>query len=127
MVLCLWVGISRLCRIEGGSLSVGCVECVVSGVGLCRGLLHDVDGGRWGVVVVRRLSSSRRDLRVVLAWSVVWRVGVGQWRVMSVFLISCMSCETLGSSSPVRVYRRCICERWCAWVWVWRRTRIVPW
>ncbi len=30
------------------------------------------------------------------------------------------------SSSPVRVYRRCICESWCAWAWVWRRTGIVP-
>ena len=75
--LCFWDGISGRCRLEGGSLSIGCVECVVSGVGLYRGILRDVDGGGWGVVVVRLLSSIRRDLRVVLAWAVVWRVGGG--------------------------------------------------
>ncbi len=106
VVVCFRVGVSGHCRLEGVSISVGCVGCVVSGVGLCRSRLRDVVGGGWGVVVVRCLSSIRRDLRVVLAWAVVWMGGGGQGRVMYVFLISCMSSGTLGSSSPVRVYRR---------------------
>ncbi len=106
VVVCFWAVISGRCRLEIGYLSIGCVECVVSGVSLCRGLLRDVDGGGRGFVVVRFLSSMRRDLRVILAWAVVWRDGGGHGRVVSVFLISCMICGTRGSSSPVRVYRR---------------------
>jgi hypothetical protein len=103
VVVCLWVGISGRCRLDSGSLSISCLEFVVSGVGLFRSRLWDVDGEGWGVVVVRFLSSMRWDLRVVLAWAVVWRGGGGQGRVMFVFLISCMSSWTLGLSSPVRV------------------------
>ncbi len=103
-----WVGIAGLCRLGSGSLSIGCVGFVVSGVWLCRVRLLVMGGRGWGVVVVRFLSSMRWDLRVVVA--VVWRVGGGQGWVVSVFLISCIICVILWSSSPVRVYQRWICE-----------------
>ena len=91
VVLCLWVGVScrsRLGSLGSSSLSISCVEVVVSGVGVCLGRLRVVDGGGWGVGVVRFLSSMRWDLRVVMAWAVVWRVRGGHGRVVSVCLIS---------------------------------------
>ena len=99
---------------------------MLSGVGLFKGRLRDVAGGGAWVAVVSCLSSNRRDLRVGLSLSGLCRGGSGQGQVSSVRLISCMSSGTLGSSSPVRVYRRRICERWCACAWLWRRTGIVP-
>ncbi len=107
VVVCLWVGISGLCRLNSGSLSIGCVGFFLSGVRLCRSRLGCVGGGGWGVVVFRFLSSMRWDSRVIMVWAVVWRVGGGHGWVMYVFLISCMICVILWSSSPVnRVYRR---------------------
>jgi hypothetical protein len=48
--------------------------------------------------------------------------GGGQGRVSSYIF-----CGTDGSSSPVKVYRRCICDSWWAWACVCRRTGIAPW
>ncbi len=44
VVVCLWLGISGRYRLDSGSLSIGCVGFVVSGVGLCRSRLRDVNG-----------------------------------------------------------------------------------
>ncbi len=73
------------------------------------------------------LYSMRRDLRVFSAWDVGLMDGGDQGRVGSVLLSSCIICGTDGSSSPVKVYRRWICDRWCAWACVRRRTGIAPW
>ncbi len=58
-IVCVWVGIACLCRLDSGSLSIGCVGFVVSGVGLCRARLRVMGGGGRGVVVVRFLSIMR--------------------------------------------------------------------
>ncbi len=69
----------------------------------------------------------RWDLRICLSW-VVRLIDVGgHGCVGSVLLSYCVICGTDGSSSLVRVYRRWICDRWCAWACVCLRTGIAPW
>ena len=53
--------------------------------------------------------------------------GCGQGRVGSVQLSSCILCGMLASSSPVKVYRRCIFDSWWACACVFRRVGIAPW
>ncbi len=47
----LWVcvGLSSRGRLSDESVSISFVYVGVSSVGVCRGLLRVVDGGRWGV------------------------------------------------------------------------------
>ena len=54
------------CFLEGGSSYSGCVGCIASGVGLCRGRLRGEGGGRCGVLVVLFMSLIRWDLRRVM-------------------------------------------------------------
>ncbi len=114
--------------LEVGSSYVGCVGFIALDVGLCRGRLLVVGGGGCSVFVVLIMSLIRWDLLCVMvgAW-LGWRFGGGHGCVVSVLRSSFMICWMLRSSSPVRANRRYICESWCAWVCVWRRTGIVPW
>ena len=53
--------------------------------------------------------------------------GCGQGRVGSVQLSTCIISGTIESSSPVKVYRRCIFDSWWACACVCRRVGIAPW
>ncbi len=119
---------SCFCFLEVGSSYVGFVGFIASGVGLCRGRLLVVGGGGCSVLVFLVMSLNRWDLRCVMvgAW-LGWRFGGGHGCVVSVLRSSFMICLMLRSSSPVRANLRYICESWCAWVCVWRRTGIAPW
>ncbi len=57
--LFVWVVVSGLCLLEGGSLYVGCVGFISSGVGLCRGRLRVVGGGGCVVLLILFLSLIR--------------------------------------------------------------------
>ena len=128
VVLCIFVFFfSGFCFLGVGSSNVGCVGFIASDVGLCLGRLPVVGVGG-SVLVVLFVSLIRWDLRcfVVGAW-LDWRFGSGHGCVVSVLRSSFMFCLMLRSSSPVRANRRYICESWCAWVCVLRRTGIAPW
>ena len=80
-------------------------------VGLYLGRLRVVRGGGLVGLLVRFLSIMRWDLRGIVVGTVLCEVGGGgQGWVVSVFRSSCMICVIFWSSSPVRVYLRCICE-----------------
>ena len=59
MCIYVWVVFSGLCFLDGGSLYVGCVGFIASGVGLCRDRLRVVGGGGCGVLLVLFLSMIR--------------------------------------------------------------------
>ena len=66
-VLCCWFGVCGCSLLGGGSISVVFGVWMLSGAGLFGGRLQDVSVRGACVVVVRCLSSRRRDLRVGLA------------------------------------------------------------
>ncbi len=76
--LFLWIGISGRCRLVGGSLCVGCLRFVVSGIVLCRYRLRVVGGRGCVVLWVMLLAFIRWDLRGVMAGTVACRDGGGQ-------------------------------------------------
>ncbi len=107
--LCLFecVVLSGFCFLDVGSLYVGCVRFIASGVGSCRGLLRVVGRGGCGILVVLFLSLILWDLRGGMAEGCVgWRFGGGQGCVVSVLRSSFRICLMLRSSSPVRTNRR---------------------
>ena len=121
-------GFPILCFLGFGSSYVGCVGCIASDVRLFRERLRFVYGGGYDVLVGLCMSLIRWDLRCVMAGAWLgWRFGIVHGCIVSVLRSSFMICLMLRSSSPVRANRRYICESWCAWVCVWRRTGIAPW
>ena len=106
-----------MCLVEYGE--VGCV------CSLC--LLLVLVGGWWEGAWLICLGRRRLDLRICLVCVVLGVIRCGQGRVGSLQLSSCIICGIVASSSPVRVYRRCIFDSWWACACVCRRMGIAPW